>query len=44
LIAISNSTSSLVGADSSEGATDEFAGTGFGIGRFAGGAGAVLKT
>ena len=44
LIAIANSTSSLLGADSFEGTTDEIAGAGFGIGRFAGGTGAVLKT
>jgi len=34
----------LLGADCSEDAADEFAGNRFGIERFAGGAGAVLKT
>jgi hypothetical protein len=44
LIAIANSTSSLLGADCSEGTTDEIAGAGFGIGRFAGATGAMFKT
>jgi hypothetical protein len=45
LIDSANSTSSsLLGADSSEGATDEFACTRFGIGKSAGGTGTVLKT